>query len=137
MPLFVTWMREQFESEGDFGGERWEQLSPAYLAWKSVHYPGKGILVATGDLRKAASLPKREVTPTTLTLIVDDSAYTHGGKTARSVAGYHQEGTDSMPRRPLIFEHFPAVAEAEVERAAERYIAETVHRLGLRTGGAG
>lgn len=43
-------LREWFESEGDGS---WEPLSPTYAAWKSQHFPGKGINRATDVLFKS------------------------------------------------------------------------------------
>lgn len=34
-------------------GDRWPQLSPRYAAWKAIHFPGKPILVRTGNLRRS------------------------------------------------------------------------------------
>lgn len=132
VPIFVGWMREQFETEGDWADDPWAPLSEPYATRKALKYPGKGILYATGDLRRAASLPRRFVTPETLELVIDDSEMLHGGKTARSVGPYHQEGTDTMPARPLIPEVLPVEAQAQVVEAANEYVDELVQRLGLR-----
>jgi hypothetical protein len=120
VPLFIGWMREQFSTEGAFGGQPWTPLSPDYAAAKAVQYPGKGILVASGKMKKAASMPRRIVTPRTLTLSID-SDYLQ----------YHQEGTDRMPKRPLIFDLLPAPAQAELTEAANIYVRDIAHRLGL------
>lgn len=44
---------EVFDSRGGIIGESWKSLSPKYAAWKSKHYPGKGILEATGKMRRS------------------------------------------------------------------------------------
>lgn len=136
-PLFIEWMAERFETEGGFGGEQWEPLSPNYLARKMMLYPGKGILYASGDLRQAASRPRRIPTPASLTFIIDDSRYTHGGNTARSVIDYHQRGTDRMPARPLIPEGWqkgllPEPLFSQVEEVAQEWIEEMTVKLGLK-----
>jgi hypothetical protein len=118
--LFIGWMREQFESEGAFGGDPWAPLSPGYLAWKLRLFPGKGILHASGDLRRAASLPTRRATPTELILRIEDPKLQ-----------YHQTGTTRMPARPLIFDRLPPVALRELEDVAEEEAAQLVRRLGL------
>lgn len=120
VPVFVGWMGAQFSTEGGWGGQTWAPLSPNYAAWKSVHFPGRSILIRDGDLRRAASEPRREVTPTTLSLWIDDP-----------VATYHQDGTDRMPARPLIPDRLPAVALAEVDEAAHEYVSTLVRQLGL------
>lgn len=121
VPAFIRWMRMQFESEGSYGGSPWAPLSPEYLAWKMVHYPGKSILQAEGDLRQAASRPEREARPLDLVLTIVDPKIE-----------YHQEGTDNMPARPLIFEHLPPDAVLELEDLAEEYADDMARRAGFK-----
>lgn len=120
VPLVHSWTRDQFDSEGGWGGEHWQELSPDYAAWKSVHYPGKSILIRTGGLRHAASDMRRAVTPRTLTMWIDDP-----------VASFHQDGTDRMPARPLIPNPLPSSARVEVDLAAVEYVSTLVRRIGL------
>ena len=40
-----------FETRGSVIGETWKPLSKKYAIWKSQHYPGKGILEATGNMK--------------------------------------------------------------------------------------
>jgi hypothetical protein len=117
VPIFIGWMRSQFASEGTFSGERWSPLSTPYATWKSIHYPGKPILQATGALRRAASMPTRRATPRSLTLTIHDPKIS-----------YHQEGTDKMPARPLIFSTLPPIARRELQLVAERYVREVISR---------
>lgn len=119
VPLFIQWMKRQFDTEGAYASGGWAQLTPEYAAWKALHYPGKGILQATGQLRQAASKPRRVVTPRSLTLIIDDSGPHHG-----PILRYHQTGTGKMPARPLIFgdENMPAEAREELRQAAILYV---------------
>lgn len=120
VPLFIGWMREQFDTEGAFAGAAWAELSPAYAAWKSSAYPGKGILVATGALKHFASDPDRTVGPDSLILTIIDPKLE-----------YHQTGTMNMPARPLLFEQLPPSAEAELYAAQERYVDEMATAIGL------
>jgi len=113
-------MRSQFESEGAWGGAQWAPLSPAYAAEKARTHPGKSISIRDGTLRRAASEMRREVTPRTLTMWIDSD-----------VAGYHQDGTDKMPARPLIPDPLPSSARIEVDAAAHEYVSALVARLGL------
>lgn len=140
VPAFIRWMREQFDSEGDWGGEHWAPLSPDYLAYKMQRYPGKPILQATGELRQAASRPRRRATGQFLELIIDDSGYTHGGSRPRATAPYHQFGGGSEeiggeegrpPRRELIPEILPAEAQTDLHEIAERYVQDLARRVGL------
>lgn len=120
VPVFIGWMRDQFSSEGGWGGHQWAPLSPAYAVEKARTHPGRTILIRDGDLRRAASQPRRETTPRTLTLWIDDPK-----------AGYHQDGTDRMPARPLIPAVLPASARRDVDAAAETYVSTLVRRLDL------
>jgi hypothetical protein len=119
VPLFIDWMRQQFETEGAFGGRPWSPLSPAYALFKSSVRPGRKILYFDGDLRRAASQPRRVATPTRLTLIIDDP------KAIR-----HQEGTDRMPARPIIFgDPLPPQARTDIDRAAGKYVRDLLGRF--------
>ncbi len=126
-PAVVTlqrgWWRSQFESEGRFAAAGWAPLSPAYAAWKARRYPGKPILQATGQMRRAFDNPQRSVSPHTLTLTVNDPK-----------AAFHQDGTNNMPARPVAFgDPLPAVAALELQEAADRYVGEMWGRLGGST----
>lgn len=120
IPLFIQWMRQQFESEGAWGGDPWAQLDPDYAAYKAERHPGKGILIAEGDLRQAASRPARTVTPRSLTLTIIDPK-----------VEFHQGGTDKMPARPVIPAALPAQADRQLTEVANLYVRENLVRFGL------
>jgi hypothetical protein len=120
VPVFIGWMGAQFSSEGGWGGQQWAPLSPAYAAEKSRTHPGRSILIRDGGLRQAASRPRREATPRTLTLWIDDP-----------VAAYHQEGTTRMRARPLIPDPLPQSALRDVEFAAEEHVNVLIRSVGL------
>lgn len=132
MPLFIGWMRQQFESEGAFWGTPWAPLSPGYAAFKSRNYPGKTILIAEGDLRRGASLPQREVTPRTLTLTID---WPKGGleqdSGLRWDPAWHHLGRGNLPARPLLADGLPPTAMMELENAVGDYVDEMARRVGL------
>jgi phage gpG-like protein len=48
-----TFSNDVFETRGRAIGESWAPLSPAYAARKASRYPGKGILEATGKMRRS------------------------------------------------------------------------------------
>jgi hypothetical protein len=130
VPLAISWLSRQFESEGAFFlGHQWAPLSPEYLRRKTLRFGSKPILSAEGDLRRAATSPKRTVTPTSLTLTIEP--YTKSSTGATVDPAFFQEGTSRMPPRPLLSEELPHEAEAELEAVAERYVEEQVRRLGL------
>jgi hypothetical protein len=126
--LFISWISRQFESEGAFLlGHRWEPLSPEYARRKALMFPGKGILSAEGDLRRAATSLRRIAEPRRLILEIEP--YEKRGRTLEP--SWFQDSTTTMPARPLLAEELPGVAERELEEAADRYVVETVRRLGL------
>lgn len=127
VPIFVGWMGKQFDSEGDFFGQQWAPLSEPYATWKMQHYPGKGILSAEGDLRRAATTPERISRPESLVLRI--KPYEKSGKAMDP--DWFQSGTDRMPARPLLADELPLEAQAELREAANYYIDENARKLGL------
>lgn len=90
-------IREDFDSEGAGGRSgKWARLSKRYRRWKERHYPGRKILELTYRLRDsltAASHPDA--------VEIRDAAFLFFGSSV-PYAGYHQSGTEKMPRRPPI-----------------------------------
>jgi phage gpG-like protein len=83
---------------------RWRPLSPGYAAWKAKHYPGKPIMVRSGDLKKTLTSmttgtiynpSKREVT---LGTKIKYALAQHFGTKERG-GGKEQS---RLPPRPLI-----------------------------------
>lgn len=125
VPVFTSWMRRQFDSEGEFGGQRWQALAPATVDRKRALGQRLSILQATGQLKQAASKPQRRATPRSLVLTIDDSGPAHG-----PILQYHQKGTDRMPARPLVFgSPLPTEAQAELQAVADRYVHGLLSRL--------
>ncbi len=87
--------KEQFDSEGSAGGDRWQPLSERYAAQKIKQYGSKPILQATGDLYRS---------------LTGDGPYTHyqTNKTQIEIGTtlpyglYHQRGGGKLPKRPPI-----------------------------------
>ncbi len=122
VPVVSSWWRRMYATEGAFAGSPWAPLSASYAAWKAAHYPGKGILQASGKMRQAVSRPHRSQTPTTLTLSIESP-----------VLGYHQEGGGSLPKRELVFsDPLPALAALELDAVAERYVTDLLGRARAR-----
>ena len=132
VPLFVRWMGEQFETEGAWAAQPWARLSPMYEAWKQRHYPGRGILVVRGGrapgLRFAAQSPNTTFRPQEAIFRIQGW---RSGDGDLLDPGWHQEGTDRMPARPIIPDVLPQAASDDVSQAAESYIEENVRALGL------
>jgi hypothetical protein len=132
VPVVTGWWRQQFETEGAFGGRPWRPLSEPYATAKAIKAPGKPLLVYSSGLKRAAARPIRTQSAKTLTLTIDDSDYGHGPKKIkRSIVSFHQDGTARMPARPLVFgEPLPPQAEEELRVAAETYLTDFLRRLG-------
>lgn len=87
---------KQFDTEGGYASGGWDELLPAYAAWKEENFPGRPILVLTGALRSAAvdggpgSLER--IQPRLLEVGVDGEAIPY--------ARAHQAG-EGVPQRPV------------------------------------
>lgn len=77
-----------FETEGGIFGARWQPLTPAYANRKAIKYPGRGILEASGRMRRSY---ETHVFANLLEL-VNPTEY----------AILHQEGRGRLPERLLI-----------------------------------
>lgn len=77
-----------YETEGGIFGARWQALSSAYAIRKATKWPGRGILEASGDLRRGF---RKEVFSNLLSIINDDPK-----------ADLHQEGRGRLPVRQII-----------------------------------
>lgn len=125
VPIATSWWKRMFDTEGAFAGTPWEPLAPATVDAKARLGLRAEILQATGQLKQAASSPTRAATPTTLTLMIDDSGPAHD-----AILAYHQTGTATMPARPLIFgSPLPAEAQAELDAAAAVYVRDLLGRV--------
>ena len=52
---FYDGVRETYDIESDPISRAWPELSRSYKQWKSNHYPGRPILVLTGEMRRSAT----------------------------------------------------------------------------------
>lgn len=111
------WFREQFDSEGAWGGDPWEELAPSTVAQRGSAHP---ILDDTGAMKRAASYARRVATPQTLELHVDDPK-----------VHWHQDGTRKMPRRPVVPDRIPDSAQAELGAEFDAYVDGVLDRWGL------
>lgn len=124
--LFVSWMGRQFESEGAYLTDPWQPLSPDYAARKAVTHPGKGILVADGDLKRGATTPQRDAGPRSITFIIN---WVKQGE--RLDPKWHHLGQGNNPRRPLLGAVLPDEAQMEFDTALDDYAEDMLQRLGF------
>jgi hypothetical protein len=114
-------VRQQFNSQGVEGlGAPWAPLSARYAAWKLAHFGPKPILVATGDMKRAAlnKATAIRVTPRRLVYEIQDDK-----------AGYHQDGTVHMPARPIV-----AFSEVQRRRAVDRVFSRWLNEVKKEAG---
>lgn len=86
---------EIFAQEGARIGESWPALSPAYAAWKGKHYPGRPLLVRTGEMKSS---------------LIGKTGHSIRRKTATSFEYgtnlpygiFHQLGGQRIPRRKFL-----------------------------------
>jgi phage gpG-like protein len=87
-----TWFENEKQIFDAEGIPTWPALSPAYEAWKSVHFPGKPILQRTGRLMDSLTSQTEDtiydVSPTQLVV-----------GTAVEYSSYHQDGGQVLPQR--------------------------------------
>ncbi|MBT9144602.1 MAG: hypothetical protein DDT42_00444 [candidate division WS2 bacterium] len=102
IPGFYADQLKTFKKEGKHEGKpKWASLSPKYREWKKTHYPGKKILVRTGELKEATTTKtaKGSVFEQTKTLLRMGVNLPVGGW---NLAMLHQKGTRKMPAREVI-----------------------------------
>jgi hypothetical protein len=145
VPLFRQWMKQRFETEGEFGGEAWAPLSDTYREWKLWNYGDLPILTLSGQLKRHATNPKRVATPLSLSFVIEDfmRAQTKSSATGQFQSkvlmeiDWFQKGTNRMPARQIIPDRWhlalPMELQAEVEAVAGHYIEEMQKKLGLTT----
>lgn len=93
--LIMNMETEQFESEGEYGGEKWEPLNDSYAEYKRRSGGDQGILVSSGVGR--ASLTTR-----------GKGHYYNAGPnfvevgTSIPYMSYHQRGNANLPKRVVV-----------------------------------
>jgi phage gpG-like protein len=86
--------KRQFDEQGSAETGRWSPLSPPYARFKARVRPGRPLLVFDGDLRREMTVPGKGVYE------IGNGRMTVG--TDLPHAKYHQNGTPTMPARPLM-----------------------------------
>jgi len=111
---FVDLQAANFANQGKTMSNGWSPLSANYGRWKARHYPGRGILVRSGELREslAEKLGIREMNKQSMTV-----------GTQLPHARFHQYGTSNMPARPLIGK-VPIQEQREWAKILQRHLVE-------------
>lgn len=109
--LMYEQTRRVFDAQGL--PTRWPALSPRYAAWKARRFPGRGILVLTGDLVDSLTTEgSRGI------FAVTPKGFTYGSTLPYFPA--HQQGTRNMPRRRALV--MLPTTRREIGRRVARYI---------------
>lgn len=95
---FSDIMREQFASEGAHASGGWKPLVKWYADWKEKNYPGRSILVQTGDMAdslisKSNRNSVREISETDMRI---------GTKDKKAVWHHFGSPKTKLPARPII-----------------------------------
>lgn len=124
--LFQRQMREQFSSQGAWGGKVWAPVR---------RQRGRSILVDTGMMRGAFTGGRgftSKATARALTITINDSGTDKRGKERpKGVAIYHQSGTANMPARPIIPQPYPDEGVREAVDVATEWADDLVRRWGF------
>lgn len=119
----VQTVGEQFRAEGAHGTSGWQPLNPGYQAWKDDAYPGRPILVRTGDMRAAFLTDgTRELTASKLVWGVDTQTNSQGERIA-DYAMAHQAGRGRVPQRKIV------ALRSDDKRAMDRMFVEHIQYL--------
>lgn len=131
--VFRAHEKTLFSTEGQSGGPRWQELSPAYRAWKEKHFPGRRILTLTSEMRKAFSQQGGDHIAQEFR--VNKQWTIRVG--ARSEKGFwHATGAGNLPERPPIqFKGDQAEQVAlEINRALVPHVKRFIRAFGrIRT----
>lgn len=93
-------------------GRGWRPLSRSYERWKARHFPGKPIMVRTGELEQSLEEPSIDIREPTYAIFGTDVPY----------AGYHQRGGGRLPQRRVI--DFDEPGRREIARFVQRHLIE-------------
>jgi phage gpG-like protein len=108
---------QPFASEGGVLGQTWRELSPVYRKWKGRHYPGKGILVASGGLKSSF---RSKTTKNSATIDNTKMVGSH------NLLDIHQNGRGRNPKRPvlLVNDDVTAIVHDAIEDDIKRKLKE-------------
>lgn len=111
---------EQFASDGAWGGTPWAPLSEPYATWKEDHFPGRPLLVQTGEMRAHLLNYAQSVRVTAFSMLYEPDS---------DIAYFHQHGTEKMPARPEV-----SIGEVELhewDRLFVRWVNGLLDEAGL------
>jgi len=131
-------MARVFASQGAEGGSgRWPKLSPGYAAWKRRYFPGRRILVLSGEMKARFTTPSRPEYVQRFLPRGSGGVYQFGAYD--EIAARHVKGGDTLPKRDMISKTAAQIAEfsasieewwrkvrvPQVRRAIDRLVARS------------
>ena len=123
---FYAQMKDQFKTEGEEGGDKWQALSPEYAGWKEAHYPGQAILQRTGDLYNSLTTS----TDPNAVCVEQRKTLTLGSRVPYAL--FHQTGTKKMAQRREI--QLTEAFKRTVMHHIQTYLVQIASQSGFRTG---
>jgi len=127
LTLFLKHEKRSFDTQGESTGKKWAALSPAYLAWKKRHFPGRPILVLTGALRLA--LTERGPGWFQKSEKKDLEAGLDPNTPVGKIGEWHAFGTDTMPARPPVRYDETLVGIGSTKRGGEVPLGTAIAQL--------
>lgn len=103
-----------FASNGGRSGATWAPLDPGYGSWKASRFPGAPLLVRSGNLFR--SLVNLSGPPNSMGRMSAEF-----GTNVR-YAKFHENGTEHMPRREIVFT--PPLFARELAKHAAEYVSD-------------
>lgn len=117
------WLKENFESEGEWGGWAWPEWSAAYAAAR----PPGALLVLTGGLRRSVMNPTSKAGPDNIELMI---SHPFGGVDLAQIHNFGAPGAN-IPARPLIPNTIPASDIDALRDDVEEWVDDIAKLWGL------
>lgn len=118
-----TWLRENFESEGEWGGWAWPEWSESYAAAR----PPGALLVLTGGLQRSVLNPTSKAGADYIELMI---SHPFNGVDLAEIHHFGAPGAN-IPPRPLTPNTVPADAVDALRADVEEWIDDIAQRWGL------
>jgi phage gpG-like protein len=123
--VLVDFIKQHFDTEGAYGGQRWMPLSPSYAAYKARHAPGKSILRFKDRLY--GSLTRKNHAEQVFRM--GENWMEWGTKVP--YARIHQTGSLKVQNRPPRRVVLPPLTKNEGERIVDIFLAYMLKRTRL------
>lgn len=123
--VFIAFMKRVFKTEGEYTGDKWTPLNPAYAERKKREYGNKGLLQREGNLYHSFIDPDNA----DHVMVTGPTFAEFGSRTIYAKAHQYGRPEIKLPARPIIRD----LTKAEGERIADAVLAYVLDR-GRRAG---